>query len=71
MLPVTEMVRPALAVRIENAVAVDYPVVFVFEKRKVEIAGKSLFELLHKLFGIVMTVDADREDLHSILFLCG
>jgi hypothetical protein len=35
-------------------------VVFVFEQRKVQIAGKSLFEFLHELFGILVTVDADR-----------
>ena len=63
--------RPALVVRIENAIAVNYLVVFVFEKRKVEIAGKSLFEFLHKLFRIVVTVNADREDLNLILFLWG
>ena len=68
---ISRRVRPALAVRIENAVAVDYLVVFVFEKREVEIAGKSLFEFLHKVFGIVVTVDAYREDLNPILFLWG
>jgi hypothetical protein len=57
---ISRRVRPALAVRIEDAVTVDYLVVLVFEKRKVEIAGKSLFEFLDKFFRIVMAVDADR-----------
>ena len=63
--------RPTLAVRIENTISVDDLAVFVFEQRKVQIAGKSLFELLHELFGIVMAVDADREDLNLTLFVRG
>lgn len=58
---ISRRVGPAFAARIENAIAVDHLVASVLEKRKVEIAGKSLLEFLHKLFGIVVTVDTHRK----------
>jgi hypothetical protein len=65
---VSRGVRPSLAVRVQDPVAADYFVVFVFEKRKVEITLESLFEFLHKLFRIFVAVHADREDLYLLLF---
>jgi hypothetical protein len=60
--------RPAFVVRVEDAVAVDDLVIFVFKQWEIEIARESLLELLHKFFRCVVTVDADREDLNLILF---
>jgi len=44
-------------------------VVFVFQKRKVVIAGKSVLELLNKFLGVFMAVDAYRQDLNLLFFL--
>ena len=61
--------RPALAVGIENSVAVNHLVVFVFQKRKIVIAGKFVLELLNKFLGVFVTVDAYRQDLNLLFFL--
>lgn len=63
--------RPALAVRIENAVAVDDLVIFIFEHGEIEAAGESLLQLLREVLRFVMGVDTDRQDLDSLLFLLG
>lgn len=60
---------PTLSVGIENSVAVNHLVVFVFQKRKVVIAGKSVLELLNKFLGVFMAVDAYRQDLNLLFFL--
>jgi hypothetical protein len=44
-------------------------VVFVFQKREIVIAGKSVLELLNKFLGIFVTVDAYRQDLNLVFFL--
>ena len=61
--------RPSLAVGIENSVAVNHLVVFVFQKREIVIAGKSVLELLNKFLGVFVTVDAYRQDLNLVFFL--
>jgi len=44
-------------------------VVFVFQKRKIVIAVKSVLELLNKFLGIFVTVNAYRQDLNLLFFL--
>jgi len=44
-------------------------VVFVFQKRKIVIAGKFVEELLNKFFGIFVTVNAYGQDLDLLFFL--
>jgi len=63
--------RPALAVGIEDTVTVDHLVVFIFEQRKIEFPFKAVTHHLGKLFGFRVSVDADGEDLHFLLFRFG
>ncbi len=62
---------PSLTVRIENAVAVDDSVVFVFEQGKIEFSGKFFLQLLDKQFRLVMSINANRQDLDLFLFFFG
>lgn len=59
---------PAFCFCVKNTVAVDDLAIFVFEQRNVEVAGKLFFELFYEVFGIVVAIDADREDLDLIPF---
>ena len=63
--------RPAAAVRIEDAVTINHFMVFVFEERKVELSFETLAEHLAKFFRFLMIVGADRQDLNPILLLFG
>ena len=63
--------RPSFAAGVVNTVPFNDLAAFVFEQGKVKVAGKSLFELLHKLFGIVVAVYTYREYLNPILFIWG
>ena len=63
--------RPAAAVGIEDAVAIDHFVVFVFEQRKVELAVEALAQHLAKFPGVFVGVDADGKDLYFFLLLLG
>lgn len=64
--------RPAFTAWVRDAVAIDDLAFFVFEQREIEIAAESLvFELLDELLRILVAVDANREDLHFILFFFG
>ena len=56
-------VGPTLAVGIENTVAVYDLVVLVIQHRKIDQSGGSLIQLLDKLLGFLVAVDADRQDL--------
>lgn len=67
---VSRWVRPSFAAGVVNTVPFDDFAAFVFEQGKVKVAGKSLFELLHELFGIVVAVYTDGEDLNLIFFRC-
>ena len=60
---------PTLSVGIENSIAVNHLVVFVFQKRKIVIAVKSVLELLNKFLGIFVTVNAYRQNLNLLFFL--
>ena len=60
---------PTLSVGIENSIAVNHLVVFVFQKRKIVIAVKSVLELLNKFLGIFVTVNAYGQDLDLLFFL--
>jgi len=62
-------VGPTLSVGIENSIAVNHLVVFVFQKRKIVIAVKSVLELLNKFLGIFVTVNAYRQNLNLLFFL--
>ena len=59
---------PRRTVRVEYAVAIDHLVVFVFQQRKVELSFESIAQHLGEFFGVLMAVDADRQDL-DLLFL--
>ena len=61
--------RPALAVWIKDSIAVDDFMVSIFKQWKIEVPGKSLLYLLHKLFRIFVAVDADREYLNLLFFV--
>lgn len=62
-------VWPAAAIGIENTVAVDNLMAFVFEQGKIELSRVTpLLELLHKPLRILMRVNADPQDLNSFLF---
>ena len=63
--------RPSFPVRIEDPVAIDHLVVFIFEQRKIEFPFKAVTHHLGKLFGFRVSVDADGEDLHFLLFRFG
>ena len=60
---------PTLSVGIENSIADNRLVVFVFQKRKIVIAVKSVLELLNKFLGIFVTVNAYRQNLNLLFFL--
>ena len=66
---VSRRVGPAFAVGIQNAVAVDYFVVFVLEERKVVLSGKFLLQLFDKLLRKIVAVDTHRENLDLFFFL--
>ena len=57
---------PAFAVRIQNAIAVDHFVIFVFEKWKIELTVETLTEYLGKVLRFLVLVDADGEDLYFV-----
>ncbi len=59
---------PAGTVRIEYAVAIDDFMVFVFQQRKVKLSFEPVAKHLGEFFGVLMAVDADRQDL-DLLFL--
>ena len=63
--------RPAIAVRAEDSVAVDHFVVFVLEERKIELAVEALAQHLAEFFRFRMIVDADRENLDFVFLLLG
>ena len=63
--------RPAFAVRVKNAVAVDHFVIFVFEQRKIELAVEALAQHLAEFFRFLVVVDANREDLDFIFLRLG
>jgi hypothetical protein len=60
---------PAGTVRIEYAVAINHLVVFVFQQRKVELPFEPVAEHLGEFFGVLMAVDADRQDLDFFFLL--
>lgn len=60
---------PAFAVGIKDAVAIDHLVVFVFQQRKVELTFEAFAEHLGEFFGVLMAVDADRQDLDFFFLL--
>ena len=60
---------PAGTVRIEDTVAVDDFMVFVFQERKVELSFEPVAEHLGEFFGILMAVDADCQDLDFFFLL--
>lgn len=47
---VSRWMRPALAVRIQNAIAINNFMVFILEHGKVEVTRESVLQFLHKLF---------------------
>jgi len=61
--------RPAAAVRIEDPITIDHLVIFVFEQRKIELSVKSLAQHLAEFFRLRVRIDADRENLNSLLLL--
>ena len=63
--------RPAPPVRIKDPVAVNDFVIFVLEQGKIEFPGKPLLEFLNELLGVIVAVDADRQDLDRFLFFLG
>src|ERR1700752_3200027 len=58
---------PALAVGVEDTVAVDHFMIFVFEQRKIELAVETFAECFAEFFRFVVVIDADRENLHFFL----
>lgn len=60
---------PALAAGIQNAVAVDDFMAFVFQERKIVIPRTALLEFLQKFLRIIGAVDAYGEYLCFFLFL--
>jgi len=62
-------VRPTLSARIKYSVAIDDFVIFVLQKGKIIVSGKSLLKFLDKCFGIAMAVDADGQDLNVFFVL--
>ena len=63
--------RPAFAVRVENAVAVDHFMVLVFEERKVEVAVEALAQHLAEFFRFLVIIDAHRQNLDFIFLRFG
>lgn len=61
--------RPAAPVRIKDAVAVDYFMIFVFKQWKVEVAVEPFAEHLAEFFRLFVVVDADRQDLNFFFLL--
>jgi hypothetical protein len=64
-------VRPSLAIRIEDAVAIDNLVVFVFEQGKIKLPFEAALHHLRKLFRVRVAVHADRKDLRLFFLLLG
>ena len=60
---------PATPVRVKYAVAIDHLVIFVFQQRKVELTFEAFAEHLGEFFGVLMAVDADRQDLDPLFLL--
>jgi hypothetical protein len=56
-------VRPAFAVRVKNAVAVNHFVIFVFEEWEIKFAVEAFAEHLAEFFGFVVIVDTNGEYL--------
>lgn len=61
--------RPTTAVRIENTITVDHPVIFVFEQRKIELPLESLAQHLAEFFRLRVRVHAYSENLSFLLLL--
>ena len=61
--------RPTAAVRIVDPVTIDYFVILVFEEREVELAVESLAQHLGEFFRFLVTMRAQREDLHFLFLL--
>ena len=66
---VRRRVGPTTTVRVEYAVAIDHLVVFVFQQRKVELPFETDAHHLGEFFGVLMAVDADRQDLDPLFLL--
>ena len=60
---------PRRTVRVEYAVTSDHLVVFVFQQRKVELPFETVAQHLGEFFGVLMAVDADRQDLDPLFLL--
>jgi len=60
---------PAGTVRIEYAVAINHLVVFVLQQRTVELPLERVAGNLGEFFGVLMAVDADRQDLDFFFLL--
>jgi hypothetical protein len=60
---------PAGTVRVEDAVAIDDFMVFVFQKREVELPFETNAHHLCEFFGVFTAVDADRQDLDFFFLL--
>jgi hypothetical protein len=60
---------PTFAIGIENPVAIDDFVVLVFEQRKIEFSIETFLHHLRELLRVLMSVDADGEDLHLFFLL--
>ena len=63
--------RPALAVRVKNAVAVDNFVIFVLEQWEIELAVEAFAQHLAEFLRFLVIVDADGEDLDFIFLRFG
>src|SRR6266404_4716098 len=61
--------RPTAAVRVEDAVAVDHFVIFVFKQWKVELAVEPFAQHIAEFLRLVVIVGADGEDLHFFFLL--
>lgn len=64
-------VRPAVAIGIEDAVAVDDFVIFVFEEREIELAVEAFAQHRAKSFRIGVVIDAHGEDLNFFFLRFG
>jgi hypothetical protein len=60
---------PTLPVGIQDPVPIDNLVVLVLQEREAVISGKLLLKLLDELLGIIVAVDAHRENLNLVFFL--
>jgi len=64
-------VWPALAVRVQDTVAVDDGMISVLKQGKIEFSGESLLDFLDELLGVLVAVDAHRQDLRVVLLFLG